>query len=122
MRTTFAQPRLDQLALAEFIARGYLDRRLRRARAAYRRRRELVARTLPTRGPAAGLFVHVPLPQAADEGRVLRNARAAGIALDGVRANAMGTVDPGVVLGFAASPEPSLDRALAILAPLIGGA
>jgi GntR family transcriptional regulator/MocR family aminotransferase len=122
MRTTFAQPRLDQLALAEFIARGYLDRGLRRARAAYKRRRDLVARTLPTTGAAAGLFVHVPLPQATDEDRVLREARAAGIALDGVRANAIGFVDPGVVVGFAASPEPTLERALAALSPLIRGA
>jgi GntR family transcriptional regulator/MocR family aminotransferase len=111
----FALPRLEQLTLAEFIAKGYLDRQLRRARAAYKKRRDLVTAALPVRAIAGGLFVFVPLAPDADEARVLAAARAQGFALDGVQANAIGPVEPGLVIGFAASPEPSLRRALRTL-------
>jgi GntR family transcriptional regulator/MocR family aminotransferase len=111
-RNLFALPRLEQLTLAEFIAKGYLDRQLRRARAAYRKRRDLVTAALPTREATGGLFACVPLAPGTDEARVLAAAREAGFALDGVRANAIGAVPPGLVIGFAASPEPSLRRAL----------
>ena len=117
-RNLFALPRLEQLTLAEFIARGYLDRQLRRARAAYKKRRDLVAAALPTRETAGGLFACVPLAAGTDEAHVLAAAREAGFALDGVQANAIGTVDPGLVIGFAASPEPSLRRALRALRAL----
>jgi GntR family transcriptional regulator / MocR family aminotransferase len=36
-KNVFALPRLEQLALAEFIAKGYLDRQLRRARGIYKK-------------------------------------------------------------------------------------
>lgn len=115
MRMLFAAPRLDQLTLAEFIARGYLDRQLRRARAAYKRRRDLVARALPTTGTAAGLFVHVPLLDGVDEAEVLAGLRAAGFALDGVQANAIAGFAPGLAVGFAAAAEPTLARATELL-------
>jgi len=111
-RNVFALPRLDQLALAEFIARGYLDRQLRRARSAYKWRRDLVAATVPVRGAQGGLFVCIPLDSKADEAGVLAAARADGFALDGVQANAIGAAEPGLVIGFAASSEPTLRRAL----------
>jgi GntR family transcriptional regulator / MocR family aminotransferase len=114
-RNVFALPRLEQLALAEFIAKGYLDRQLRRARTAYKKRRDLVTAALPVRETAGGLFVCVPLAPSTDEARVLAAAREQGFALDGVQANAIGTVEPGLVIGFAASPEPSLRRALRAL-------
>ena len=57
-------PALDQLALADFIARGELDRHLRRMRLRYRARRDALlgalATALPglrTTGVAAGVFV-----------------------------------------------------------------
>lgn len=111
-RNVFALPRLAQLALAEFIASGYLDRQLRRARSAYKKRRELVTATLRVRGTPGGLFVCVPLEPTADEARVLATVRQQGFALDGVQANAIGPAEPGLVIGFAASSEPSLRRAL----------
>jgi GntR family transcriptional regulator/MocR family aminotransferase len=114
--TVIAQPRLAQLALAEFVARGYLDRHLRRARAAYRRRRALVE----GRGAPAGLFVHVPLPRDGDEAAVLAAARARGIAVDGVNEHAIRPQPPGLAVGFAAAPEPTLRRALAELTSTIG--
>ena len=118
----FAMPRLEQLTLAEFIARGYLDRLLRRARSAYKKRRDLVAATFPVRGTPGGLFVCVPLERRADEARVLAKARSEGFALDGVQANAIGTAEPGLVLGFAASSEPTFRRALDSLGVATSGA
>src|SRR3954454_15311177 len=45
--SVFGVPRLRQLVLGELIERGLLDRQLRRARAAYKRRHELVRAELP---------------------------------------------------------------------------
>jgi GntR family transcriptional regulator/MocR family aminotransferase len=107
-------PRLTQFALAEFIERGYLDRHLRRARAAYKRRRELALDVLPhASGAAVGLYLHVALPEGADEAAVLEDARARGVAVDGVNEHCIEPQPPGLAVGFAALPEPTLRRALA---------
>ena len=57
-------PVLDQLALADFLARGELDRHLRRMRPVYRRRRDALLRALRDQLPelepagiAAGLHL-----------------------------------------------------------------
>src|SRR6202020_2787276 len=42
---------LDQLTLAEFITSGGYDRQIRRARLAYRRRRDRLVAVLPAAGP-----------------------------------------------------------------------
>ena len=117
-----APPRLQQLALAELIARGYLDRHLRRARATYRRRRESAIAALERRlpdalvgGAPAGLYVSVALPRGTDEAGLLAAARQRGIALDGVNEHALTPQPPGLALGFAASPEPTLRRAIELL-------
>jgi GntR family transcriptional regulator / MocR family aminotransferase len=67
-------PRLDQLALADFLHRGELDRHLRRMRTTYRRRRDALHTALTTHVPkatvtgiAAGLHLTVQLPTRADE-------------------------------------------------------
>jgi len=119
-------PRLSQLALAELIERGRLDRHLRKARAAYRRRREVLVeelgRRLPgveVRGASAGLHVTALLPEGIDEAEVLRAARACGFALDGVNENALVPRPPGLILGFGAEPEPTLRRAVGELAALV---
>jgi GntR family transcriptional regulator/MocR family aminotransferase len=115
--TAIALPRLGQGALAEFMARGFLDRHLRRARAAYRRRRELVVGALPeAAGAPVGLFVSVPLRGDEDEQLVLADARSRGIALDGFGEHALVPGARGLVLGFAATSEPTLRRALTQLA------
>jgi GntR family transcriptional regulator/MocR family aminotransferase len=122
--TTVSVPRLTQLALAELVARGYLDRHLRRARVAYRRRRAALLAALAGELPAAtvagaqvGLYVTVSL--SCDEGAVLAAARRRGLALDGVNENAVAAQPPGVVVGFAAEPEPTLRRAVRELAAAV---
>jgi GntR family transcriptional regulator / MocR family aminotransferase len=99
---------LEQLALADFIARGELDRYLRRARLTYRHRRETMlselARSLPRAriiGIAAGLFVLVLLPSAIDESAVLSAAASRGLGLDGLGAHRhRAAARPGLVLGY----------------------
>ena len=59
----------DQLTLAEFISSGRYDRQVRRARLAYRRRRDRLVATLAPAGPAAARHRHRGRP-----------ARAAGTA------------------------------------------
>src|SRR5918997_532985 len=79
---------IQQLAFASFLARGELDRHLRRMRTDYRRRRDLlvdaVAEALPEatiHGIAAGLHATVELPDEHDERAILREARARQIDL-----------------------------------------
>jgi GntR family transcriptional regulator/MocR family aminotransferase len=115
-------PRLTQLALAEFTARGYLDRHLRRTGAAFKRRRETLVRALAERlpqatpqGRAAGLYASFALPEGTDEAKLLAAARQRGIALDGFNEHATFPQPPGLVLGFASAPEPTLEDGAARL-------
>jgi GntR family transcriptional regulator/MocR family aminotransferase len=120
--TVIASPRLAQHALAEFVARGYLDRHLRRARTAYKRRREIahaaLARRFPdaeVHGAPAGLFLSVALPHGTYEAAVLDAARGRGVAVDGVNEHAIRAQPPGLAVGFAAESEPALRRAVEVL-------
>jgi GntR family transcriptional regulator / MocR family aminotransferase len=108
-----ALSRLEQHTLGEFIARGYLDRHLRRARTVYRRRREVVCAALPqAQGRPTGLFVSQRLAANAGEEVVLADARRRGVALDGFNEHCSSSQPPGLAIGFAALPEPTLRRAL----------
>jgi GntR family transcriptional regulator/MocR family aminotransferase len=128
--TIIAPPALDQLALADFVRRGQLDRHLRRMRTRYRRRRDALvaalARSLPeleVAGVAAGLHVVARLPRGRGEQRVLAAARADGIALAGVREHCLeARQPPALLLGFARSPEPTLRAAVRRLAASVGAA
>jgi GntR family transcriptional regulator/MocR family aminotransferase len=98
---------LMQLALADLIDRGELDRHLRRQRRRYRRRRDTLLAALAAampelvvQGAAAGLYAVLRLPPHASEPAVLAAARARGIALEG-----LGGRPPGLVLGYANLPE-----------------
>jgi GntR family transcriptional regulator/MocR family aminotransferase len=120
--TGIATPRITQLAFAELLERSRLERHLRRVRAAYRRRRTVAAALLPRVLPGAvaggtpgGLFLHVALPDGTDEAALLSAARSRGITLDGVGEHALVPQPPGLAVGFAALPEPTLARALRAL-------
>ena len=122
--TIIAPPTLEQLALADFVARGELDRHVRRMRLRYRRRRDALvaalARNLPeleVRGVAAGLHVVASLPQGLTEASALAAARANGIALSGLREHRMRKAGSGaLLLGFARSNEPALRAGVRALA------
>ena len=120
--TALATSRLMQFALAEMIERGYLDRHLRRSQAAYKRRRAVLLRSLARHFPDAqvggapiGLFVPVRI---AGEARLLQRARKRWIALDGLNEHGLTPQPSGLVLGFAAAPEPALRRAVGLLKTL----
>ncbi len=115
---------LQQLALADFIARGELDRHLRRQRRNYRRRRDALLTELRAklpevrvRGAAAGLFVVAHLPAGVDEAAVLAAARAAGLALEG-----LGGETPALVLGYANLSEAAVVSAVDALAASVRAA
>ena len=128
--TVISPPRLEQLAFANFLARGELDRHLRRMRLRYRRRRDVLVRelgrTLPdlrVRGLAAGLYLEAVLPEGIDEARVLEEARARGIGLSGMREHCVQvTREPALLLGYAIASEPSLPRAVTALAETVRSA
>ncbi len=128
--TAIAPPRLEQLAFADFLLRGELDRHLRRMRLRYRRRRdELVrslARELPdvrVRGLAAGLYVEAVLPPGLDERRVVEEARARGVGLSGMGEHCERAVrEPALLLGYAVTPEPGLRQAVKALAEAVRAA
>jgi GntR family transcriptional regulator/MocR family aminotransferase len=113
-----------QLALADFIRRGELDRHLRRMRLSYQRRRAVLldelARRIPSARPsgaAAGLFELVALPDAVDEPALVSAAAERGVGLEGLalhRYAANGS--PGIVLGFASLAEPALRQGVRLLA------
>ena len=112
---------LMQLALADLIERGDLDRHLRRQRRRYRCQRdallEALAAILPgltVQGAAAGLYVVLRLPPGAHEQAVLDDARGRGIALEG-----LGGQPPGLVIGYANLPESGMRPAVEALAASI---
>jgi GntR family transcriptional regulator / MocR family aminotransferase len=110
--SVFAHSRIHQLAFAQLIASGQLDRHLRRVRSRYVARHQLAREMLPARGAAAGLYLHLPLESSVDERRLLDELKQDGVAVDGVRKNALGDCEPGLVIGFATAPEPTLREGL----------
>jgi GntR family transcriptional regulator / MocR family aminotransferase len=116
-------PAVEQLALADFISRGELDRHLRRMRLRYRRRREVLLRAVDSAMPgagvmgiAAGLHVLVLLEPGVDEQAVLSAAAARGIGAEGLSWHRIGdAAAAGLVLGFANLSEPAIERGIALL-------
>jgi GntR family transcriptional regulator/MocR family aminotransferase len=116
-------PVVEQLALADFLEHGELDRHLRRTRGTYRARRDALvtalARHLPgcvPTGIAAGMHLIARLPEGTDERAVLERARARGVALHGLSEHAIRPQPPGLLLGYGRIPEPAIEpgaRALA---------
>ena len=114
---------LQQLALADLIDSGELDRHLRRQRRRYRRQRDALLGELATQlpeaavqGAAAGLFVVLGLPDGTDEKAVLTAARARGVTVEG-----LGGPSPGLVVGYANLSEPAIAPAVQALATSVRG-
>jgi GntR family transcriptional regulator/MocR family aminotransferase len=122
-------PIVDQLALADFIARGELDRHLRASRLEYRRRRDAVVDALARRVPearvggiAAGLHVAVYLPEGTDESRVLEAARARDVGVFGLSEHRTGPGPPALLLGYGRIPVPAIDPGIRALSGAIDAA
>jgi GntR family transcriptional regulator / MocR family aminotransferase len=122
---------IEQLTLAELLVSGGFDRHVRRARLAYRRRRDrlvaVLAREVPAvgvSGIAAGLHALVHLPDPTSEPEVIARAAADhGLALEGLTAYTEPGHErgPALVVGYATAPghayTATLARLTATLAP-----
>jgi GntR family transcriptional regulator/MocR family aminotransferase len=124
-------PTLDQIAFADFIERGHLDRHLRRTRLIYSRRRAELATALrtylreySTRGIAAGLHLTLDLPAGADEAAIVAAAERRGIFLHGLsmyRARPS-VAAPALLLGYARLSEQDINEATKTLAAVVDAA
>jgi GntR family transcriptional regulator / MocR family aminotransferase len=118
-------PALEQLALADFLARGELDRHLRRMRLRLRERRSALVRavveTLPgarATGVPAGLYVHVQLPRDVDEEALVSAAAERGVGVEALswhRSSFGGDGAPGLVVGYANLAVAAIERGVALL-------
>ncbi len=119
---------IGQLALRDFIARGELDRHVRRTRLRYQRRREALleslARWLPDATPhgtgnaggAAGLFELVTLPEEVAEHALIAAAAARGVGVEGLALHRFHGGGPaGLVLGFGNLSEPAIEQGVRLL-------
>jgi GntR family transcriptional regulator / MocR family aminotransferase len=117
-------PAPEQLALADLITRGELDRHLRRMRPVYRRRRDALltalARRLPQLEPAgisAGLHLVTWLPPHFDEATVVAAAARAGVGIEGVTPYRISHPGPaGLIFGYATVNEQAITEGIDILA------
>ncbi len=111
---------IGQLALQDFIARGELDRHLRRMRGHYQRRREALLEALARHLPqarvdegAAGLYELAELPEGIDEAGLVAAAANRGVGIEGLALHRFKPGGPpGLVLGFAGLPEPAIEQSI----------
>lgn len=120
-------PLFEQLAYARFVTGGGLARHLRRVRPVYRRRRDAVlaalAASLPhasLTGIAAGLHLHLRLPDHCDEDTVVAAAFDCGVLIGGARWNWAdpSSAPPALVLGYGSATESDIARGIAVLGSL----
>ena len=123
--------RIEEFAFADFMARGELDRHLRRMRVRYRKQRDALVRALAQELPearvtgiAAGLHVTVELPGAYDEAAIRREAVRRGIRLATMldyRAEGAGGPTT-LMLGYGHMPEPAMTAGARELAEAVRAA
>ncbi|HEY6780677.1 MAG TPA: PLP-dependent aminotransferase family protein, partial [Thermoleophilaceae bacterium] len=123
--------RIEQYAFADFLARGELDRHLRRMRVRYRARRDMLVETLAqalpdatVRGIAAGLHAIVELPASDDEQAIRAQASSRRIELESMGDYRSSARDhpPTLMLGYAQMPEPAIQAGIRELAAAIHAA
>jgi len=120
---------VGQLALSDFIARGELDRHVRRMRLRYSRRRAALlgalAQWLPEGrlgGDAAGLYELVLLPEGVDEPTLLAAAAERGVGMEGLAWHRFTHGGPpGVVLGYGNLSEPAIEQGVRLIAQALAG-
>jgi GntR family transcriptional regulator / MocR family aminotransferase len=118
---------LDQLAFADFLARGEFDRHLRRMRPVYRRRRDALLTALRERipdlepaGVSAGLHLIAWLPPDLDETTVVAAAARRGLGVYGVapyRVSSPG--GGGLIFGYATLNERVIAEGIGLLADVV---
>jgi GntR family transcriptional regulator / MocR family aminotransferase len=122
-------PTLDQLAFARLLNTGAYDRHLRRARRAFRARRDLLvaelARLLPdcrVTGVAAGLHLVVHLPEEVSASAMVCDAELRGVhVVDLDRYRRITSGPPALVLGYGNIADSLVPEAVSILADVLMG-
>ena len=120
-------PALDQLALAELLTRGDYDRHVRRARAAYRARRDrllaALAKHLPeleVEGVAAGVHLLLRLPGGVSDVAIAAAAARARIAVPPLSAfRVRPSEDGGLVSGYGRLHESAVEAATRALGRVV---
>jgi GntR family transcriptional regulator / MocR family aminotransferase len=128
--TVIAPPRMQQLAFSDFLLRGELDRHLRRMRLRYRRRRDVLVRSLARELPmvevggiAAGLHVVASFPRSYSERRIVTEARNRQIGLYGLGEHRIrARRGPALLLGYAVAGEATIPAAVRELAAAVADA
>jgi GntR family transcriptional regulator/MocR family aminotransferase len=120
-----ASPALEQLAFADLLARGEVDRHLRRNRVRYRARRDALVAALAVHLPqvtvggiAAGLHVVAELPAETDEAAVVAAARERSVGVYGMAdyrlSDSLGPT--ALVLSYGALGERAIQAGVRLLA------
>lgn len=120
-------PTIDQLACADFLERGELDRHLRRMRPVYRRRRDVLLGALRERlpdleptGVSAGIHLVAWLPPDLDEEAVVAAAAERGVGVAGLRPYRLATTGPdGLIFGYSSLGERAIVEGVALLAEAV---
>ena len=127
-RADRGNPALDQRALALLMSSGRYDRHLRRMRAEYSNRRDVLvaaveryAPQLRVSGLAAGIHAVLHLPVGTDEDAFVARAGAIGLAVTGMgRFSAEADpADPRLVLGFGNTGPESIEIGVRLIAELL---
>jgi GntR family transcriptional regulator/MocR family aminotransferase len=129
--TDRGSPGLDQLALALLIETGRFDRHLRRMRAEYAARRDILIQALaahapqvPLTGLAAGFHAVAHLPRGTAEQDVIQAGRSRSVGLYGMstyRAD-HAQCPPQLVLGFGNTSQRAIQNGIAVLGDILGTA
>jgi GntR family transcriptional regulator / MocR family aminotransferase len=126
-----ASPALEQLAFADLLGRGEVDRHLRRNRARYRARRDALVAALGVHAPqvrvggiAAGLHAVAELPPQSDEATVVAGASRRSVGVYPMSDYRFGASagPPALVLGYGGLGEPAIRRGMQLLALALTGA
>lgn len=118
---------LEQLTLARLIESGAFVRHLRQIRPVYRNRRDTTIATLAAvlpaahwKGEAAGLHLHVTLPDNSDEQTVAQVAYQRGVLIERGAWHWAAPLPPAsIVLGYGAANEPAIQRGIRVIAAAI---
>ena len=122
-------PSIEQLAFADFLARGEFDHHLRRMRPVYRARRDTllaaINRHLPGLEPcgaSAGLHVIAWLPPGVQETPVVEVAASQGVALRGLARHHSdpATARQGLLFGYGRVTESEIEEGIRVVASALG--
>jgi GntR family transcriptional regulator/MocR family aminotransferase len=119
-------PVIEQLALADFVSRGELDRHLRKMRPLYRARRDVLLEALGAALPelepvgiAGGIHVFAWLPPHIRPAAIVPAALDRGLVIEGMGDYRMSGERDGLIFGYGKLDDDAIHRGVAILADAV---